>query len=258
MQGKIIRWNEKRGFGFVQEEITKQEIFIHISSLNMRTPPPEIGEKIEFETLFNEKKGKTEVKKAIYLERKAPLSLKKERKEYSSNRGSYQNKNHTINNEKSDKSIIAWLLLIVILIVLILSYFFVFKVNNQSNIIDKQSIVVHSVPSDNSDEIYQLFVQQKNDIFVTGRGKVQKILPDDLQGSRHQRFILQLSNGQTLLIAHNIDLAERLPNLQKGDEVSFAGDYVYNNKGGLIHWTHKDPRGQHKDGYLMYQGKIYQ
>lgn len=258
MQGKIVRWNEERGFGFVQEDITKQEIFIHISSLNVRTPPPEIGEKIEFETLFNEKKGKTEVKKAVYLDRIAPLSINKERKKYSQNRKSYPQKTDNAHNTMSEKSMIGWLLLIAILIVLVLSYFFVFKENNQNNIVDKQGIVVHSVPSDNSDEIHRLFIQQQNDVFVTGRGKVKKILPDDNNGLRHQKFILQLSNGQTLLVAHNIDLADRLPNLQKGDEVSFAGDYVYNNKGGLIHWTHKDPRGQHKDGYLMYQGKIYQ
>lgn len=114
-----------------------------------------------------------------------------------------------------------------------------------------------AVSNENSN-IEQLFKQQKSDVFVTGKGVVKKVLADDLQGSRHQRFILELPNGQTLLFAHNIDLAERLPNLQAGDEVSFAGDYVYNNKGGTIHWTHKDPRGQHKDGYLMYQGKIYQ
>ena len=114
-----------------------------------------------------------------------------------------------------------------------------------------------AVSNENSD-IQQLFKQQKSDVFVTGKGVVKKVLADDNQGSRHQRFILELPNGQTLLVAHNIDLAERLPNLQAGDEVSFAGDYVYNNKGGTLHWTHKDPRGNHKNGYLMYQGKIYQ
>lgn len=112
--------------------------------------------------------------------------------------------------------------------------------------------------SNENSDIQQLFKQQKSDVFVTGKGVVKKVLADDNKGSRHQRFILELPNGQTLLVAHNIDLAERLPNLQAGDEVSFAGDYVYNNKGGTLHWTHKDPRGNHKNGYLMYQGKVYQ
>ena len=69
MQGTIIRWDNERGFGFVKEEITGTEIFIHISTLNIRNPAPEIGEKIEFETTFNEQKGKTEVKQATYLDK---------------------------------------------------------------------------------------------------------------------------------------------------------------------------------------------
>ena len=35
-------------------------------------------------------------------------------------------------------------------------------------------------------------------------------LPDDNKGTRHQRFILKLSSGQTLLVAHNIDLADKI------------------------------------------------
>ncbi|MBR4876526.1 MAG: cold shock domain-containing protein [Rhodocyclaceae bacterium] len=77
MQGKIVRWDEARGFGFVKEEITGTEIFIHISALNIRNPPPEVGEGVEFETAYNEQKGRTEVKQAAYRDknRKAVLEL---------------------------------------------------------------------------------------------------------------------------------------------------------------------------------------
>lgn len=53
-------------------------------------------------------------------------------------------------------------------------------------------------------------------------GTVQRLLSDDDEGSRHQRFILRLAEGRTLLIAHNIDLAPRLP-LRQGDSVGCAG-----------------------------------
>lgn len=154
-------------------------------------------------------------------------------------------------------------IIVILLIALSVSwaYFFGFNQGKKEQSPQKQSTFIASpTPQANTQnsDIEQLFKQQKSDVFVNGKGVVKKVLADDNDGSRHQRFILELPNGQTLLFAHNIDLAERLPNLQVGDEVSFAGDYVYNNKGGTIHWTHKDPRGQHKDGYLMYQGKIYQ
>jgi hypothetical protein len=98
---------------------------------------------------------------------------------------------------------------------------------------------------------------------VEGKGTVVKILSDDLKsggdkGSRHQRFILRLDSEQTVLIAHNIDLAPRIEILNEDDTIVFKGVYVSNDKGGVIHWTHRDPLGQHEDGWLKRNGKVYQ
>lgn len=93
---------------------------------------------------------------------------------------------------------------------------------------------------------------------LQGQGVVTKVLSDDNNGSRHQRFILKLQSGQTLLIAHNIDLAPRIGSLQVGDTVSFNGEYEWNSKGGVIHWTHHDPGGRHAAGWLRHDGRIYQ
>lgn len=76
--------------------------------------------------------------------------------------------------------------------------------------------------------------------------------------SRHQRFILTLSSGQTLLVAHNIDLAPRLASLKSGDSVAFNGVYEWNAKGGVIHWTHRDRSGRHQAGWLKHAGQTYQ
>jgi hypothetical protein len=101
--------------------------------------------------------------------------------------------------------------------------------------------------------------QDKNldKVQVYGEGNVIKTLPDDNKGIRHQRFILKTDNG-TLLMVHNIDLAPRLNGLQRGDKVSFTGEYISNERGGLIHWTHHDPSHRHADGWLLYKGKRYQ
>ena len=102
------------------------------------------------------------------------------------------------------------------------------------------------------------FENKINGFQVGGSGKVIKILPDDNQGSRHQRFILKLESSQTLLIAHNIDLAPKIENLKVDDHVNFYGEYEWNSKGGVIHWTHHDPNGQHEGGWLNHGGKMYQ
>ncbi|MCB1725396.1 MAG: DUF3465 domain-containing protein [Gammaproteobacteria bacterium] len=98
---------------------------------------------------------------------------------------------------------------------------------------------------------------QRSNVQVAGRGIVQRVLRDDIEGSRHQRFILRLDNRQTLLVAHNIDVAPRIDGLREGDEVSFNGEYEWNNQGGVLHWTHRDPAARHVDGWLKHDGRTY-
>ena len=93
---------------------------------------------------------------------------------------------------------------------------------------------------------------------VQGAGEVIRVLPDDNDGSRHQRFIVRLGSGRTLLIAHNIDLAPRVSAIRVGDTVSFNGEYEWNDKGGVIHWTHRDPQNRHQAGWIEHKGKKYQ
>lgn len=102
------------------------------------------------------------------------------------------------------------------------------------------------------------FANRRSDFLVEGQGEVVRVLGDDLDGDRHQRFILRLNSGQTILIAHNIDLAPRLPQLRAGDFVEFFGEYEWNEQGGVIHWTHHDPQGRHQAGWLKYRGVTYQ
>lgn len=102
------------------------------------------------------------------------------------------------------------------------------------------------------------YQHRKSDIQVSGKGVVIKLLNDDNEGSRHQKFILRLASGQTLLIAHNIDLAPRINSILKGDQVQFYGEYQWNSRGGVVHWTHTDPNGYHAGGWLKHKGKTYQ
>jgi hypothetical protein len=101
------------------------------------------------------------------------------------------------------------------------------------------------------------FQKRQSNLQIEGQGTVSKILPDDLDGSRHQRFLIRLGSGQTLLVAHNIDLAPRIDALREGDKVTFYGEYEWNAKGGVIHWTHHDPAGRHADGWIRHGGQTY-
>lgn len=108
------------------------------------------------------------------------------------------------------------------------------------------------------DEARLAFEARARDRRITALGAVERILADDRDGSPHQRFIIRTGSGISLLIAHNLDLAPRLNGLKVGDAVTVVGEYVWNDKGGLMHWTHDDPQGRHAAGYIEWRGKRYQ
>lgn len=102
------------------------------------------------------------------------------------------------------------------------------------------------------------FSQRISNIQVLVLGKVIAILPDDMQGDRHQRFIVKLANSQTLLVTHNVDISPRVKELKVGDALYIYGEYEWNNRGGVIHWTHRDPKKKHVDGWIRKHGIVYQ
>jgi len=107
------------------------------------------------------------------------------------------------------------------------------------------------------DAVVGAFLAHRSGVAVQGHGRVERVLRDDRKGSRHQRFVLRLDSGQTVLVAHNIDVASRIPELRAGDEVAFKGVYEWNDRGGVIHWTHHDPAGRHPGGWLRHEGSLY-
>lgn len=136
--------------------------------------------------------------------------------------------------------------------------------NNQSNTQLDQPSHHSQVESGKSSQnrhglevIRKAFDSKLSNVQVQSVGHVKALLRDDNEGSCHQKFILALDNGLTVLVAHNIDLSPRIDNLKKGDTVEFFGEYEYSNQGGVIHWTHHDPQKRHEDGWLKHNGKTY-
>jgi hypothetical protein len=102
----------------------------------------------------------------------------------------------------------------------------------------------------------QAFEQRARDTWVIGAGTVERILRDDTKRPRHQRFVLQSDGGPTLLLAHNIDLAPRVP-LRRGDRIAFRGQYAWNDQGGVVHWTHRDRRDRKAGGWIRWKGQNF-
>lgn len=55
LTGKIVTWNNDKGFGFVKPESGSKNIFIHVNEFNWK---PQVGQKIIF-TMGKDKRGRT-------------------------------------------------------------------------------------------------------------------------------------------------------------------------------------------------------
>jgi hypothetical protein len=124
---------------------------------------------------------------------------------------------------------------------------------------DSQRVSVPDSVTATADSVFaDAYANRRSNIQVSGEGTVTRLLPDDNKGSRHQKFIVRLASGQTLMVAHNIDAAPRVAGLRAGDRVKFSGEYEWNDKGGVIHWTHRTSSGPHPGGWLRHGGQTHQ
>lgn len=103
----------------------------------------------------------------------------------------------------------------------------------------------------------EAFRSHRSHVDVETGGRVVRVLPDDRAGARHERFIARVEGGPSVLVAHNLDLAPRVP-VAIGDSVELRGEYEWNERGGVIHWTHRDPGGRHAAGWIRHDGRLYQ
>ncbi len=226
-QGRLTQWNDAKGYGFITPLSTGPRVFVHISQFQQRNRRPCLNELLTY-VIDHDEQGRLRAMEVRYQNRKQLQPVSKKR------------------------SFAALPITAAVLVLLGLAsvYFRIFAVGpNQS---------LSTSPSAADKAISNAYQAQHNGVQVGGEGVVERVLSDDDDGSRHQRFILRLASGQTLLIAHNIDIAPRIQALRIGDRVAFYGQYEWNEEGGVIHWTHHDPNGQHVSGWLKYNGTVYQ
>jgi hypothetical protein len=102
------------------------------------------------------------------------------------------------------------------------------------------------------------FHNHQSNVEVTADGTVVRLLADRTSATgTHEQFIIKLSSGDlTIEVEHNISIAARAP-VKVGDHVIVHGEYIWNAQGGLIHFTHHDPKGTHEGGYVEDGGTTY-
>lgn len=111
------------------------------------------------------------------------------------------------------------------------------------------------------DALLALIDSETSGEMVRVTATVHRLLSDDNDGSRHQRFLISIDPGssrpRTVKVSHNIDLAPRVP-VAQGDLVTVLGQFEFNELGGAIHWTHHDPDNRRRGGWIEHNSKRYE
>lgn len=110
--------------------------------------------------------------------------------------------------------------------------------------------------SSDSDIIRAVNDQRRVDFVEGGSLVVSKVLPDDRSGLKHQKWVVRLSNGKEMEAVYNLDMCPRVP-INVGDKIAMGGQFVWTNKGALLHWLHHDPRGNRPDGFVYAKGQFH-
>jgi cold shock CspA family protein len=82
--GRLIKWNDERGFGFIAKDSDSQEIFVHISAFPQNSKRPVIGEVLSFE-IDIDRNGK---RKAVNLKRSPSFSSTVAKQNYATRKSS--------------------------------------------------------------------------------------------------------------------------------------------------------------------------
>lgn len=229
-QGRLTEWNDDRGFGFVTPLDGGSRLFAHVSQFPSDKRRPMVTDLVTY-AYDRDGQGRPCAKELLFM---TPTRSVKPP------------------NEPAHRSLRLPRVALVIS-ALILATAVVFGISFGSSPVTGSRPI--SSPSASADQaIASAFSNQQSGVQVAGEGVVIRVLSDDVDGSRHQRFIVRLASGLTLLFAHNIDIAPRLAMLAPGDVVAFSGVYEWNPEGGVVHWTHRDPSGQHAAGWLKHNG----
>lgn len=287
VKGTLVRWKDDKGFGFIEPETASgtdshTDVFIHVSQLRHMSRWPLEGDTIFFQ-IEHRPGGKLNAIEARIegVEVKADADVEGQTR----GKANIKSRSKPTSKLKPKHGVPVGPILYrigIMMVVLAIASFAYNRViapflasSSVSGFEQREAVAANdslqlaqgtvqkgtlqkATAQNGTSRIAEAFKNRQSGLQVNSSGTVSKILSDDNEGSRHQRFILSLSNGQTLLIAHNIDLAPRIAGIGVGDNVAFYGQYEFNNKGGVVHWTHHDPQGRHLGGWLKHKGQTYQ
>ena len=108
--------------------------------------------------------------------------------------------------------------------------------------------------------VCQAYAAARSHVEVVADGTVTRVLgvaPGRV--SPHEGFLLRLRTGCRVIVRveANTDFTGEFA-VAPGQSVTVKGEYEYYPLGGVVHWTHHDPRGRHEGGFIETGGRRYE
>ena len=104
------------------------------------------------------------------------------------------------------------------------------------------------------------YADGRSHVEVQTRGTVVRVLGDRVGPSgEHVGFLIRADDLPRRLV--RVEVNEDLTGpvaVRAGEPVTLRGEYAYDSRGGVIHWTHHDPRHRHPDGFVLIGGHRYE
>ena len=73
----------------------------------------------------------------------------------------------------------------------------------------------------------------------------------------HEQFDVRGDDGSSFRVVDNVSIAPRVP-VRPGDRVTVQGELIRpHGQPPIVHWTHRDPRHHHPDGFIAAGGRVY-
>lgn len=99
----------------------------------------------------------------------------------------------------------------------------------------------------------------RSHVEVVAQGTITRVLGVTAgRTSPHEGFLIRLDSAcrVTVRVEANADFTGTFP-IVPGTRAVVKGEYEYYPIGGVVHWTHRDPRGRHEGGFVEVGGRTY-
>ncbi len=102
------------------------------------------------------------------------------------------------------------------------------------------------------------YQQQQSNLTAIVSGRVIQVLPETKEGAGEQRFIIEIGNGMTLQVVHDVTKAGRIAGIEYGSQATVAGNYIWSLQGGELHDALPRAADQTSGGWIEYAGRRYE